>query len=774
MSVIIDSRTHATNAVAVNIDYDITQLDLSGSKIQVKFDTKIVGGVGSKFIIRHSDGNYKSIGENGEYWSPVLESSTEGTSHIFTVDITDELIQNSKFLTVTTNGASGTDKVNLEVTNIEISTLAPEEPEPEPEEEHTRINAGLIALKAYQLAKNGSGGGSQALGDMDGLYERIYPTSKNLFNHNQLIYGGRLNRNTGEIIDSDKDCYTEYIPVKENTPYTISEQGAPYSAVAYDSEYNHITGYLVGGAYGDTTINTPINTSFLRYSFIPVSGYEKIMLNEGTEILPFEEYQDQGNRDKTVAGVFNYLLDNPQNNGGGGVSEQVTRAFNAGEVINVEKYSSAILDLQFGAADYHLEGSRNGTDYERLQVIKTNSGTPYQRISVRSEYAVNLTGYTHIRLVLDFLALNPQNFRITLSTETFKNNIDTRPNTFYAPKKPKFEYTLNETGNVTYLSGDKNGIVYGVTTDEVFKSSDYGKKWESLGTPAIGAHIQYVQKLDNGNVLALSKYGTEGKSEYFILDTTEGTWQSKYTHEVQGSYNPGFGFDVYDNVILFAPYQNPKETELIQVHYSNDYGETWKPIFDSPTDIQEWHIHDVAYDPYTDRIYIANGDNIDGLNADIIWSADEGKTWNYAFDGKPRSQFTAIMPTPTQIIFGTDESRVRGAFRHPRGVDNPFVLDPAFHDMEPGGVNKHIVVGRGSHYWDTGNVVYLYARNPAEIYATKDGYNYFSMLKIGSDDTPGSLQNLAPLHDGKMAIGYRDKDGKGYVMVIENVEWEEM
>ena len=147
------------------------------------------------------------------------------------------------------------------------------------------------------------------LGDMDGLYERIYPTSKNLFNHNQLNYGGRLNRNTGGIIDSDRDCYTEYIPVKENATYTISEQGAPYSAVSYDSEYNRIAGYLIGGTYGDTTINTPINASFLRYSFIPVSGYEQIMLNEGNDILPFEEYQDQGNHEKTVADVLNYLLD---------------------------------------------------------------------------------------------------------------------------------------------------------------------------------------------------------------------------------------------------------------------------------------------------------------------------------------------------------------------------------------------------------------------------------------------------------------------------------
>ena len=599
MSVIIDNRIHRTREVSVGIRYDIAQLDLSGNSIQVKFDARIVGGVGSKFTIRHSDDNNKEI---GGYTSPVMESSIEGTSHVFTVDLTDELIQKAKSLTVITNGGRGTDKVDLEVTNVEIRTL-----------EHIQVNADLFTLKTYQMVKDGGGG------------------------------------------------------------------------------------------------------------------------------------------------------------------SEVAREFDHDEIINVEKYNSAILDLRFDHSDYHLEGSRNGLDYEQMQVIKIDSGTPYQRISLRGVYAVNLTGYKNVRLIEDYLGLNPQTFIITLSKESFINNIDTRPRTFYSPKKPKFEYTLNEIGDIIYLSGDKNGIVYGRISDEVFKSSDYGKNWESLGKPTTGARIDYVHKLDNGNVLAISINGTESKTMYFILDTNTGIWQTKYTHEHQGNFHPEFGFDAYDNVILYAPYQTPKITDAVQqVHYSNDYGETWKPIFDAPLDIEQWHFHDVAYDPYRDRIYLVNGDNIRGLNAGISWSADEGKTWNYAFDGVTHSQFTAILPTPTQIIFGTDEPRVRGAFRNPRGFDSPFVLDSAFHDMEAGGSNKNIVIGRGSHYWDTGNVVYFYGKNPAELYATKDGYNYFSMLKMGSDDTLGRLRNLSPLHDGKMAIGYSDTDGTRYVMVLENIEWEEI
>ena len=598
MSVITDTKKYFTNGVAVSIPYDINQLDLSGGRIQVKFNTKIVGGTGSKFTIRHSDSAYKGIEGSS---SSIMESSIEGTSHVFTVDITDEIIQNSKRLTVTSNGGMGTDKVELEITNIEIKTL-----------EHVRFKNNLFALKTYQMVKNGGG-------------------------------------------------------------------------------------------------------------------------------------------------------------------SEVTREFDHDEIIYVENYNSAILDLKFGSGDYHLEGSRGDSDYEPMQVIKVDSGTPYQRISLRGVYAVNLTGYENIKLVRDYLGIMPQNLRITLSKETFMNNMDTRPRTFYAPKKPKFDYTMIETGNITYFSGDKNGNVYGGTFDEVFKSSDYGKKWESLGKPATGAKIDYVHKLDNGNMIAISRDGTEDKTVYFILDINTGKWEIKYTHERQGNFHPGYGFHAYDNVILFAPYQNPKVTGKVQqVHYSKDYGETWKPIYDAPLDIKNWHYHDAVYDPYRDRIYVVNGDNIEGLNAQIMWTEDEGKTWKYAFDGVTHSQFTSILPTPTQIIFGADEARKRAISRHPRGFENPFILDPAFHNMEPGAFNKNILIGRGSHYWETGNVAYLFGKNPAELYATKDGYNYFTMLKMGSDDTPGDFRGLSPLHDGKMAIGYYGTgDNKNYILVLENVEWEE-
>ena len=124
MSVIFDNRTYRTGGVSSNIGYDINQLDLSGARLQVKFD----------------------------YSSPVMESSTGGTSHVFTVTITDDILQKSKFLTVSTNGGYGTDVIDLEVKNIEFRIL-----------EHVRLNDSLFALKTYQMMKDGLDGTSSGV-----------------------------------------------------------------------------------------------------------------------------------------------------------------------------------------------------------------------------------------------------------------------------------------------------------------------------------------------------------------------------------------------------------------------------------------------------------------------------------------------------------------------------------------------------------------------------------------------------------------------------------
>src|SRR5574344_2165327 len=141
MSVIIDNRVYKTNSVSVSIRYDINKLDLSGAKIQVKFYARKIGGVGSKFNVRHSDSAYKGLEGTP---MPIMEASTQWTPYVFTVDLTDEIIQNAKLITVTSNGSGGTEKFELEVTNIEIKTL-----------EHVRFKNNLFALKTYQMLKNG-------------------------------------------------------------------------------------------------------------------------------------------------------------------------------------------------------------------------------------------------------------------------------------------------------------------------------------------------------------------------------------------------------------------------------------------------------------------------------------------------------------------------------------------------------------------------------------------------------------------------------------------
>ena len=193
MSVIIDTKKYLTNGVSVSIPYDINQLDLSGARIQVKFDTKIVGGVGSKFSIRHSDSAYKGLEGTT---SPIMESSIKGASHIFTVDLTDDIIQNSKRLTVTSNGGAGTDSIELEVTNIEIRVL-----------EHVQVNDSLFALKTYQMVKKGLSNGGNSGGGGEVVVLNSKQTKPAISEIGELL----LEEDTGKVFYYDGTEWREFV-----------------------------------------------------------------------------------------------------------------------------------------------------------------------------------------------------------------------------------------------------------------------------------------------------------------------------------------------------------------------------------------------------------------------------------------------------------------------------------------------------------------------------------------------------------------------------------
>jgi hypothetical protein len=90
------------------------------------------------------------------------------------------------------------------------------------------------------------------------------------------------------------------------------------------------------------------------------------------------------------------------------------------------------------------------------------------------------------------------------------------------------------------------------------------------------------------------------------------------------------------------------------IHKSTDGGLTWTIVYNSTKAGHPGrHIHIVATDPYTGKIYASQGDSI---SADaILRSDDNGTTWKEIYNGSLQAQPISIVFTPTCRIFGSDD-----------------------------------------------------------------------------------------------------------------------
>ena len=106
---------------------------------------------------------------------------------------------------------------------------------------------------------------------------------KNLFNKLTAIVGYYIDSGGGAIFASSSYCVTDYIPVTSNTQYICNDINI--NIVYYDS--NKIR---IGGANAVALpITTPVNTSYVKYSFKKVL-LDTMQFEVGTISTNFEEY----------------------------------------------------------------------------------------------------------------------------------------------------------------------------------------------------------------------------------------------------------------------------------------------------------------------------------------------------------------------------------------------------------------------------------------------------------------------------------------------------
>lgn len=307
---------------------------------------------------------------------------------------------------------------------------------------------------------------------------------------------------------------------------------------------------------------------------------------------------------------------------------------------------------------------------------------------------------------------------------------------------------------------DKAGDWYCVAVEDAHVSSDKGDIWSQV--MAVGSNVSTMIVSDTGRLIIGYNDGNVK-----VSDEARTTLTTAYTFP-NGVMSNSYGHSKHNNIILISSYGSGLDEQ--QLIMSVDDGATWEVIAKTtPQSGIEPHFHDVAFDPFANRILISLGDIHKGVN-ELWYSDDFGVNWvkldfmqeDYAF------QPTSIIPTHAGVFFGSDSGPDGIAFwERPRGYTQPPItvdsIKPHYILFDEELSMRH-VARRG---WTTvdygdGKPIYVFAIGNASgsigrarILTSIDGIN-FSEIFLGKLRT--QLINLVANADGTIAGRYIEVD----------------
>ena len=199
-----------------------------------------------------------------------------------------------------------------------------------------------------------------------------------------------------------------------------------------------------------------------------------------------------------------------------------------------------------------------------------------------------------------------------------------------------------------------DGILYGaITSGSVLNSSiDYGANWTEINSTGIST-IRKILKTGDGEVVLIGSDGVY-KSSGWATNPATATFARKQACSV-GSYPLQWGFDVYQNKVIFNEYAaNPRDPAK-KYYLSTDNGETYSvildllPLYPNYPDVQ--HPHAACFDHKNGNIYASNGDGFHNC----WFSSDNGANWEILNNGAvDLIQPTTMLSAKYGIVCGTD------------------------------------------------------------------------------------------------------------------------
>ncbi|ADJ15275.1 hypothetical protein [Halalkalicoccus jeotgali] len=229
--------------------------------------------------------------------------------------------------------------------------------------------------------------------------------------------------------------------------------------------------------------------------------------------------------------------------------------------------------------------------------------------------------------------------------------------------EPYYHYDLEihneqEAGYPVWI--DRDGRIYGRDSPRVVVSDDWWETTETLYSfEEEGTKEEYVQMVivpDSGRIIAATGGRGETGGKVHLIDEDLKGSELLYQFDY-GRVSSEFGHAVHGDIVVIGTYHLSDfgaGRHANEVILSTDGGRSFEKVLERElhtTDAANHHIHDVEYDPYAERIWVAIGDH---GNSQLYWSDDHGESWSEIDDRGAITMVTQVAAFKDCVVLGTD------------------------------------------------------------------------------------------------------------------------
>ena len=157
---------------------------------------------------------------------------------------------------------------------------------------------------------------------------------------------------------------------------------------------------------------------------------------------------------------------------------------------------------------------------------------------------------------------------------------------------------------------------------------------------------------DGFHALAIIPPGTlVGAVPGAIVTLGSGEKEFRLTHRIARGTRPLHIVATPAGHLFFGEYfDNPGRGE-VHIYGSTDHGETWQVAYTFPQRAIR-HIHNIAYDPWENCLWILTGDY--GDECRILRASCDLRTMDVALSGNQQARAVAVVPAPDGLYFSSD------------------------------------------------------------------------------------------------------------------------